>query len=179
MTNPDRMVVDEARRTYTYLNLYGFLTDAVVVNRVFPEQVGDYFGAWRDRQQAQLAEVRDAFAPVPVLTAPYFDEEVVGPAMLDRLGDAVFDGLDAAATLHAAVSQRLALDDDGASWSVDLPLAAQGEIGLKKIGQELVVRVNGHKRTVLLPPALADYRPAGATFADGALTVRFDAPGRD
>src|SRR6478736_2997727 len=44
---PDRMVVDEARRTFTYLNLYGFLTDAVVVNRLFPAEVGDYFGPWR------------------------------------------------------------------------------------------------------------------------------------
>ena len=34
--NPDRMVIREAQRTFTYLNLYGYLTDAVVVNRVFP-----------------------------------------------------------------------------------------------------------------------------------------------
>jgi hypothetical protein len=30
---------------------------------------------------------------------------------------------------------------------------------------------------VLLPPALADYAPAGASFRDGALEVRFDGPG--
>src|SRR3954469_6319680 len=88
--NPDRMVVDEARRTFTYLNLYGFLTDAVVVNRVFPAEVGDYFGAWRERQQEQLREIESAFAPVPLLCAPYFAEEVVGPEMLDRLGEAAF-----------------------------------------------------------------------------------------
>src|SRR3954452_14411947 len=89
---PDRMVVDEARRTFTYLNLYGYLTDAVVVNRVFPEEVGDYFGGWRDRQEELLATVREGFAPVPVLRAPYFEEEVVGAAMLDRLGEAAFAG---------------------------------------------------------------------------------------
>src|SRR3954468_18447878 len=83
--NPDRMVVDEARRTFTYLNLYGFLTDAVVVSRVFPAEVGDYFGGWRERQQEQLREIESAFAPVPLLCAPYFAEEVVGPEMLDRL----------------------------------------------------------------------------------------------
>ena len=83
---PDRMVVQEARRTFTYLNLYGFLTDAVVVNRVFPAEVGEYFGAWRERQLAALADVEATFAPVPVLRAPYFGEEVVGAAMLDRLG---------------------------------------------------------------------------------------------
>jgi len=80
---PDRMVVDEARRTFTYLNLYGYLTDAVVVNRVFPKEVGPYFGAWRERQLAALEEVQAAFAPVPVLRAPYFEEEVVGAEMLD------------------------------------------------------------------------------------------------
>src|SRR5919201_5383238 len=61
---PDRMVVDEARRTFTYLNLYGYLTDAVIVNRVFPEEVGAYFGPWRGRPLPALADVEAAFAPV-------------------------------------------------------------------------------------------------------------------
>ncbi len=52
VTTPDRMVVDEARRTFTYLNLYGFLTDAIVVNRVFPADVGGYFEPWRDAPAA-------------------------------------------------------------------------------------------------------------------------------
>ena len=37
--NPDRMVVKEAMRTFTYLNLYGYLTDAVVVNRCCPPRL--------------------------------------------------------------------------------------------------------------------------------------------
>jgi arsenite-transporting ATPase len=172
---PDRMVVDEARRTFTYLNLYGYLTDAVVVNRVFGAEVGDYFGAWRDRQQTQLEAVRDAFAPVPVLQAPYFEEEVIGAAMLDRLGAALFD--DAAAPAHAlhhhAVSERLELRADGATLRLELPFAQRGDISLKRLGAELIVRVDGQKRTMLLPPALDDLEPTGAAFQDGALIVTF------
>src|ERR687887_2216628 len=41
--NPDRMVIREAMRTFTYLNLYGYLTDAVIVNRLFPEDVADRY----------------------------------------------------------------------------------------------------------------------------------------
>jgi arsenite-transporting ATPase len=173
---PDRMVVDEARRTFTYLNLYGFLTDAVVVNRVFGDEVGDYFGAWRDRQQAQLGAVRDAFAPVPVLQAPYFDEEVVGGAMLDRLGDALFGAGagEAQALHHRSVSERLELRADGASLRLELPFARRGEISLKRLGSELIVRVDGHKRTMLLPPALDDLEAVGAAFEDGALVVTFE-----
>jgi arsenite-transporting ATPase len=171
---PDRMVVDEARRTFTYLNLYGYLTDAVIVNRVFPAEVGAYFGAWRDRQERQLAEVRDAFAPVPVLQAPYFEQEVVGPAMLDRLGDVLFDGDDAHALLHRSISERLHVDRDAATLRLDLPFADKGDITLKRLGAELIVGVDGHRRTLLLPPAMNDYDPTGAAFDDGVLTVTFD-----
>jgi arsenite-transporting ATPase len=175
--NPDRMVIDEARRTFTYLNLYGFLTDAVVVNRVFPEDVGAYFGPWREKQQEHLATVRDAFAPVPVLCAPYFAQEVIGPERLDDLAEALFSAHDPAAVLHHTVTQDLVLDETGARLRLELPFAEKGTLALKKIGLELIVRVDGHKRTLLLPPVLADYRPSGARLDDGALHVTFDPPG--
>jgi arsenite/tail-anchored protein-transporting ATPase len=173
---PERMVVDEARRTFTYLNLYGYLTDAVVVNRVFPAEVGPYFGAWRERQLTALDDVEAAFSPVPVLRAPYFGEEVVGAPMLDRLGACVFAGCDPAGVLHEQLTQELVVGADSAQLRLDLPFAEKGDISLKKIGLELVVRVDGHKRTLMLPPALGDYRPTGASFDGAALHVTFDGP---
>jgi arsenite-transporting ATPase len=173
--NPDKMVIDEARRTFTYLNLYGFLTDAVVVNRVFPAEVGPYFDGWRERQQEHLAAVREAFSPVPVLCAPYFPQEVLGPDGLDALGAELFAGTDAAAILHDRLTEELRVGERGATLRLDLPFAERGDIALRKIGLELVVRVDGQKRTLMLPPALAGHEPAGARFADGALHVTFDA----
>jgi arsenite-transporting ATPase len=172
--NPDKMVIGEAMRTFTYLNLYGFLTDAVIVNRLFPAGVGDYFAAWRRVQEEHLELVHSAFAPVPVLSAPYFEQEVVGAEMLDRLADHLFEGLDPAAILHDAITQELRVDEDGASLKLALPFANKGDITLKKIGLELIVGVDGQKRTIMLPPALAAFRPTAATFEDGALEVRFD-----
>jgi arsenite-transporting ATPase len=175
--NPDRMVIDEARRTFTYLNLYGFLTDAVVVNRVFPEEVGAYFAEWREAQGRALDEVEAGFAPVPVLRAPYFDREVRGPEMLDQLGGALFDGRDPGEVLHTTFAHGLVVGREDASLRLHLPFADKGELALKKIGDELVVRVGAHKRTILLPPALSGYRPSGARFDDGdTLVIAFDAP---
>jgi arsenite/tail-anchored protein-transporting ATPase len=171
---PDRMVVAEAMRTFTYLNLYGYLCDAVVVNRVFPEDVGDYFGAWREVQASQLAEVEAGFAPVPVLRVPYFEQEVLGPAMLDRLAGALFDGRDGAAVLHDRLAQELALDGSRAELRLDLPFVSKGDVALKKIGLELVVRVDGYKRTIVLPGALAGFRPTSAKLAEGSLVVGFE-----
>ena len=64
VVNPERMVVKEAMRTFTYLNLYGYLTDAVVVNRVLPAAAGDgYFAAWRAAQREHMELVRSASSP--------------------------------------------------------------------------------------------------------------------
>jgi arsenite/tail-anchored protein-transporting ATPase len=172
--NPDKMVIGEAMRTFTYLNLYGYLTDAVVVNRLFPAGVGDYFAAWRRVQEEHLELVDSAFGPVPVLRAPYFEQEVVGPGMLDRLAGELFNGHDPSAVLHDALTQELIVTDDGARLRLVLPFASKGDISLKKIGLELIVGVGDQKRTIMLPPALAALRPAAATFEAGALEVRFE-----
>jgi arsenite-transporting ATPase len=101
--------------------------------------------------------------------------------MLDRLGDALFggdgagnEGAEAHALLHHAVSERLELHSDSATLRLDLPFARRGELSLKRLGPELIVRVDGHKRTMLLPPALDDFAPAGAAFEDGVLVVTFE-----
>src|SRR3954466_2273404 len=172
---PDRMVVAEAMRTFTYLNLYGYLTDAVIVNRVFPDELADgYFGAWHGVQREQLGLVESGFAPVPVLRAPYFAQEVIGPERLDELAGAIFAEHDAAGVLHDRLSQSLAVDNGRAELRLDLPFAEKGDVALKKIGLELVVRVDGHKRTIVLPGALAGYRPTSATLQDGSLVVGFE-----
>jgi arsenite-transporting ATPase len=171
---PDRMVIAEAMRTFTYLSLYGYLTDAVIVNRVFPDELaGTYFGAWRDVQQRELERVREGFAPVPVLCAPYFETEVIGGAMLDRLGDALFAANEPAALLHQGLAQEFGLEEGAGHLRLAVPFADKGDVSLKKVGDELVVRVDGRKRTVVLPPALAALKPAGAALDGGALVVRF------
>jgi len=170
---PDRMVIGEAMRTFTYLNLYGYLTDAVVVNKVFPEDVGDYFAGWRAHQQEQLELVRSAFAPVPVLEVPYFDREVIGDQMLDRLGAQLFGDDDPAAILYDTITQSIESDADGATLRLMIPFAKKHEIALKQVGLELIVTAANQRRTIMLPPTLAAYKPVSATYLDGTLEVAF------
>lgn len=173
---PDRMVINEAMRTFTYLNLYGYLTDAVIVNRLFPAELeGGYFDAWRSTQQKQLRLVRSAFEPVPVMTAPYFEEEVIGEPMLRRLGDVVFGETETAPgdVLFDTLIQDISVNDGHATLLLALPFVEKGEIGLNKIGLEVVIRVGDQKRTLMLPTSLAGYKPTGAKIEDGRLRVEF------
>jgi arsenite/tail-anchored protein-transporting ATPase len=173
--NPERMVVKEAMRTFTYLNLYGYLTDAVIVNRVLPEDVAEgYFRAWREAQHEQLELVRSAFAPLPILEAPFFDREVVGPEMLDVLAGHVYGDRDPAELFHRELEQELITDNGSATLRVPLPFAERGELELKKIGLEVIVRVGGQKRTIVLPPAMSAYATSGARFEEGALRIFFE-----
>src|SRR3954466_2289235 len=90
VVNPEKMVIAEARRTYTYLSLFGYRCDAVVVNRIIPDTVTDpYFGKWKEIQAEHLATVRESFEPVPILTAKLFDREMVGVDLLERMGGEV------------------------------------------------------------------------------------------
>jgi arsenite-transporting ATPase len=179
--NADRMVIGEAMRTFTYLGLYGYACDAIVVNRLLGEDVGAYFADWRRVQGEHLELIDSAFTPVPVLRAPYFEREVVGPAMLDRLGDALWADSDPATVLFDGFSQQLTISpgagnggDGGAMLRLALPLADKGDISLKKIGAELVVTVGDHRRTISLPPAMAEMRAGAARLQDGALEISFD-----
>lgn len=173
--NPDRMVIREAQRTFTYLNLYGYLTDAVVVNRVFPEELADsYFSNWRDKQAENLEIVREGFHPVPLLIARYFPEEVVGAEMLDRLASELFMDVPPERVMHTELSQRITSENGNTVLAIRVPFADRSELELSKVGQELIVRAGREKRTIILPTALARHRPSGARLESGTLEVTFE-----
>ncbi|MFH1574432.1 MAG: ArsA family ATPase, partial [Acidobacteriota bacterium] len=57
--NPERMVIQEARRTYTYLGLYGYPVDAAIVNRILPEGAPDaVFHKYLEAQRHYMEEIR-------------------------------------------------------------------------------------------------------------------------
>ncbi len=113
-------------------------------------------------QQEELERVREGFAPVPVLRAPYFESEVTGrgDARPARRTPCSATG-DPAALLHTGLAQEFGLDDGRGEVRLAVPFAGKGDVSLKKVGDELVVRVDGRKRTVVLPPALAALRAGG------------------
>ena len=179
VVNAEKMVIAEARRTYTYLNLFGYHVDAVVVNRLLPEEVTDpWFARWKTLQAEHLKTVEQGFAGVPILRAPLFDEEVVGFDALDRLAAAVYADRRADDIYRQTEPLQFDRTDEGYAMSLTLPFVDKGEVDVFRAGDELHVKVGSHHRSILLPAALARCDVAGAGMADGALRVRFSAPER-
>ena len=49
VVNPEKMVIKEAQRSFTYLNIYNFNVDGVIVNRTIPDSVEDHYSKeWKE-----------------------------------------------------------------------------------------------------------------------------------
>ncbi|HAS09803.1 MAG TPA: arsenic-transporting ATPase [Acidimicrobiaceae bacterium] len=174
VVNPERIVVAEARRTFTYLSLFGYSVDAVIANRLLPDAVSDpWFEDWKQRDLDHLATIEEGFAPVPVLRAELAPHELVGVDRLRAFGTALY-GDDDPARHRADVSpMRLERTDAGDVLSVDLPFADRDELVLGRRDDELLVRVGPYRRSILLPDSLKRRQVVDAALRDGALAVTF------
>jgi arsenite-transporting ATPase len=174
VVNPEKMVVAEARRTFTYLSLFGYPVDAVVVNRVLPDAVSDpWFDAWRASQAEHLASIEAGFAPVPVLRAELAEREVVGIDRLAEFAAGVYGDLAPADVLHHGRPFRIETDGDELVLELALPFASRDELDVAVVDGELVVTVGPYRRCVVLPDSLRRRQVRGAALGDGVLRVRF------
>ena len=175
--NAEKMVVKEAQRTYTYLNLFGYSSDLVVCNRLFPKEVeGKYFSAWREIQGRNHQLVEECFSPVPIFDVPFFDTEVVGLEMLDKMGEAIFGDADPAGVFFEGNAQTIEATPQGFMLKMPLPLATKEQLDLLQTGDELVVQVGDYKRNLILPRALATLQIASAKLENGELRLNFVRP---
>jgi arsenite-transporting ATPase len=174
VVNPERMVVAEARRTFTYLSLFGYHVDAVVANRLLPETIADpWFEAWKDTQREQLASITAAFAGVPVLTAELAADEVVGLDRLARFGAAVYGERSPADRFCATEPLRVDADGDTLVLSVHLPNTTKADVELARSNGELLLAVGSHRRAVVLPESLRRREVTAARMAGDRLEVQF------
>jgi arsenite-transporting ATPase len=174
VVNPEKMVISEARRTYTYLGLFGYRVDAVVVNRVLPEEITDpYFGKWKDIQAEHLATVRESFEPVPILTARLFDREMVGVSLLQEMGTEVYGDLEATDVLYQDEPIRVRKRGTGYVLSMRLPFVSRDDMDIHRRGEELYVRVGPYKRNLILPQTLKRMVVREANFVGDHLEVLF------
>ncbi len=177
VVNPEKMVISEARRTYTYLGLFGYRVDAVIANRIIPQEVEDpYFGKWKDIQAEHLATVRESFEPVPILESRLFDREMVGVPLLEEMAAEVYGERDATAVLFHDDPIRVRKRMDGYVLSMRLPFVSREEMDVHRRGDELFVRVGSYKRNLILPQTLKRMVVREANFAGDHLEIVFGRP---
>ena len=181
VVNPEHMVIKETQRTYTYLNLYGYATDAVMVNRIFPDEITDpFFVKWKERQKENVQFVREGFGGLPVFTAPLFKEEMGGLERLRRLADELYGDRNPAERLSDGATHRIEKVEDAADGTkyvmvVPLGFAEKTDVDMYRSRDEITLRVGPYRRNIVLPAMLHDLE-IDAKFETPNLNVRFYDP---
>jgi arsenite/tail-anchored protein-transporting ATPase len=174
VVNAEKMVIKEAQRTYTYLNLYGYVVDLLICNRLLPEEAeGGYFTTWREQQARHWRLIEEGFSPLPIRAVPYFEQEVVGLEMLRRLGAALFGDDDPSAIFYHGRPYSVLRLDGGYRLELVLPFMDKGDVAAKRVGDELLLEVGPYRRTLVLPRALAELQISSAHLNEGTLSINF------
>jgi arsenite-transporting ATPase len=178
VVNPEKMVIRETQRTFTYLNLYGYATDAVIVNRIFPDEITDpFFVKWKERQQENIEFVKQAFGGLPVYTSPLFREEMGGLDLLRRMADQLYGDKNPADRLFDGATHRIEKVEnakDGTRYIMTVPLgfAEKNDVDMFRKADEITLRVGPYRRNIILPSVLHDLE-LSAKFEPPNLNVRF------
>jgi arsenite-transporting ATPase len=174
VVNPEKMVIDEARRTFTYLSLFGYGVDGVVINRVLPDEVSDpYFSRWHTIQKSHLDTIDEAFADVPRLRLRLFDDEMVGLDRLRTMASELYGDSHPVQDFHAHSPFRVIQQNDEVILEMEVPFAEKGSLDVYRQGTELFLQVGPYRRSFVLPDTLQRRAVVGAKLDDGILAVRF------
>ena len=177
VVNPEQMVIDEARRTYSYLGLFGYGVDGVVVNRVLPDDVTDpYFDRWRAIQKGHLDTVEEAFADLPRLRLRLFDDEMVGVDRLRRMAGELYEDPHETSHVQAPRASRLADGEGDVTMELEVPFVEKADLDVFRKGHELYVQLGPYRRSFLLPDALHRRQVKTAKLDRGRLSVSFSEP---
>lgn len=176
VVNPEKMVVREAQRAVSYLGLFNYPVDAVVVNRVMAESAneGNFYQQKYEQQQKYIKYIQDSFKPLPLFYAPYYAHEVVGQERLSQLATDTFAEADPADVFFKGKLQEIIeAENDTYILRIPLPFVTGDDVQLRKRGDELFLTVGNFKREMILPSVLAKRKTGRGKLSDGMLEIEF------
>jgi len=175
VVNPERMVISETKRAYSYLCLYGLTVEALMVNRVYPEDTKGYFEGKLKEQEEYMEMIHQAFDPMKMMYSPLMPNEVIGSDRLDTMGRSLFGDSDPSEVYARESPMKFETVAGIDRLVMKLPFTAKGDVELYKTKEDtLIVQVGSHRRNVSLPLTLMKAKLIGAEMKDEALVVKFE-----
>ncbi len=175
VTNPEKIVLKETQRAFMYFSLYKMHIDAIVMNRVLPEALHDpYFQNWQKSQKKYVEEAEAYFQPVPLLPVNLFKAEVLGFDNLKILGDRIYGRRNPLDRFFNGKPYEFSKSEGRYQLRMKLPFIEKRDVSLHKIADELIIRIGGFKRSVMLPRQVAALDSLKATLEGQHLRIDFD-----
>ncbi|MCL5437948.1 MAG: ArsA family ATPase [Candidatus Thermoplasmatota archaeon] len=168
---PDRMSLNETKRAYTYLLLYGYPVDSLIVNKIFESETGEFFRQWRLSQDSILKEIDHAFSSLTISRINLTRREPTGMKNLAELGKGLYGDLDPSRPLPSETPVQYTKINGKHVVRVRLPFADKKRVNLYNRGGELVIELDNWRRVFFLPQTLSGKKPASAEFNNGYLDI--------
>ncbi len=169
--NPERMVIRESERAFTYLNLFGYRVDCLIINKILPEDAGEYFKKWIKIQKEYIKEIDERF-PVPKFRLTFKSTEVMGDKLYE-IADEIYGSNDPTAVFHSEKPMKIEKEGDFFTLTIKAPFVEKENIKLLKRAEELIVIAGQWKRIIYLPQSLALKEPVGAKYMSNELKINF------
>ena len=174
VTTPEKMVVEETKRNYMYMNLYNFNVDGIYINRILPQEIGnDFFYQWLAIQRDYITQIKECFGALPIYEIPWYDEELKGERAVRRIVEDVLEHADVFEGRTITEREKFIQTENGYQLEVFLPYASKEDIDLYQSATDLIIKTGNFKRNIPLPNILRSYTVAGAKFEEGKLRVHF------
>lgn len=171
---PEKMVVEETKRNYMYLNLYNFNVDGLYINRILPQDINnEFFDKWVLIQKEYITCLKETFAALPITEIPWYDEELKGEANIKRIVDDVLKGKDVFESRNITERESFKQVEEGYLLEVFLPGVEKEDIDLFQTISDVVIKTGNFKRNIPLPNVLRKYQIGKAKFEGDHLHIYF------
>ncbi len=175
ITNPEKVVIKETQRAFMYFCLYKMNIDAIIMNRILPQQITDsYFKNWIKDQQRHRQAAENIFSPVPILSVDLFQGEILGYPKLKRLAQQLYGRKNPLQRFYKEEPYQLVKENGNYHLKLKLPFLLKKDVELHKYFDELIVRIGGFKRHILLPRQVASKDQVNATLDGQVLDIYFE-----
>jgi arsenite-transporting ATPase len=173
--NAEKMSIKETMRALTYLNLYGFKVDMVLVNRLLDtKEDSGYLENWKAIQQKYLGEIEEGFSPLPVKKLRMYEQEIVGLKSLEMFAKDMYGDSDPSDMMYDEPPIKFVRNGNVYEVQLKLMFANPVDIDVWVTGDELFVQIGNQRKIITLPISLTGLEPGDAVFKDKWLHIPFD-----
>ncbi|GAU76029.1 ArsA family ATPase [Fusibacter sp. 3D3] len=169
---PEKMVVEETKRNYMYMNLYNFQVDGLYINRILPSDIDNpFFNEWIEIQHQYIDEYEMIFGEIPIYKIPWFDTDLNGLSGIDLIAKAVLKNRDVFSVIKDIQGETYEKVQNGYILKLNLPCVEKADVKLHESLTDIILKIGNFKRNIPKPSTLRNHEITNAQFDEGILTI--------
>lgn len=171
---PEKMVVEETKRSYMYLNLFGYHVDALYINRVLPADADNsFFEQWKKSQAGYIRELEETFSHLPIYKIKWYETDINGLEGLQRIIEDSLGSEALFAVRPVKENEIYRKTEEGYTLSIYIPFLDKDRFELYESASDLNLKADNFKRNIPLPNVLVGSQIVSAKKQEDYLLITF------